>query len=295
MSTRNTALAGQVYGKAFLAFFAIVLGTGCASIANKAADKLGSSLTAGISNHDDPDTVAAGLPAYLILIDGFISEDQDNAGLLLSGARLYSAYSGAFVVDVERRKRLADRGFDYAKRGICARNSDLCTALNSGEFEAFERVIAAQESDDIDALYTLASSWASWLQADTGDWARIADLPRIEAALTRVWKEHPDYDHGNVLAYLGVLDCLRPESLGGRPERGTERLEQAFQQSGKHNLMPKVLQAEFCARLLFDQAAHDAAIAVVMESDANWPGLTLSNVIAKRRANELLESGKDFF
>ncbi len=273
----------------------LLLGSGCASIANKAADKLGSSLSAGIANHDDPETVAAGLPAYLILIDGFIAEDSENAGLLFAGAKLYSAYSGGFVVDVERRKRLAERGFDYAKRGICARNASFCAAIKSGEFEPFERAIAAQKAADIDALYILASSWASWLQADTGDWARIADLPRIEAALNRVWEDHPDYDHGNVLAYLGVLDCLRPESLGGKPARGMERLEAAFQQSKLQNLMPKVLQAEFCARLLFDQAVHDAAINTVLESTGNAPGLTLSNVIAKRRAAELLESGKDFF
>jgi hypothetical protein len=278
-----------------LALCAALLCSGCASIANKAADKLGSSLTAGITNHDDPDTVAAGLPAYLILLDGLIAEDPDNASLLFAGAKLYSAYSGGFVIDSERRKRLAERGFDYAKRGTCARSAEFCAAFKSGEFEVFEKAILAQKPDDIESLYALASSWASWLQADTGDWARIADLPRIEAALTRVWSQQPEYDHGNVLAYLGVLDCLRPESLGGKPERGRDRLEAAFEQSGKHNLMPKVLQAEFCARLLFDQALHDAAIALVLEADANSPGLTLSNVIAKRRAAELLESGKDFF
>ena len=290
---RYAPLAKQA--TALLASCALLLLTGCASIANKAADKLGSSLAVGVANHDDPDTVAAGLPAYLILIDGFIAEDPENAGLLLSGAKLYSAYSGGFVLDADRRKRLAERGFDYAKRGVCVRNEALCRAIKSGEFEQFERVVAAQQPDKIETLYALASSWASWLQADTGDWVRIADLPRIEAALNQVWRADPAYDHGNVLASMGVLDCLRPESLGGKPERGRDRLEQAFAQSGKRNLMPKVLQAEFCARLLFDQALHDAAIAVVLESDASSPGLTLSNVIAKRRAAELMESGKDFF
>src|SRR5688572_13350943 len=107
MSTRISAMASRISCRTALALIVIVLSSGCASIANKAADKLGSSLTAGISNHDDPETVAAGLPAYLILIDGFIADDPENAGLLLSGAKLYSAYSGAFVIDIERRKRLA--------------------------------------------------------------------------------------------------------------------------------------------------------------------------------------------
>lgn len=268
---------------------------GCASIANKAADKLGSSLSMGIANHDDPETVAAGLPAYLILIDGFIAEDPNNAGLLLAGAKLYSAYSGAFVADSARRIRLADRGLDYARRGMCARSADFCKALNAKDFEPLERQIAAQKVGDIDALYVLASSWANWLQADTGDWARIAELPRIESALNRVYQHDPKYDHGNVLAYLGVLDCLRPDSLGGEPARGRDRLQQAFAQSQGRNLMPMTLQAEFCARLLFDQPLHDAAIQTVLQSDAQAPGLTLSNILAKRRAEQLLESGKDYF
>jgi uncharacterized protein YceK len=278
-----------------LVVLAAALMGGCASIANKAADRLGSSLTAGIANHDDPDTVAAGLPAYLILIDGFIAEDPENAGLLLAGAKLYSSYSGAFVADSARRRRLADRGFDYARRGVCARDPEFCAVLADGDFARFERFVGDRRQDEIETLYVLASSWASWLQADTGDWARIADLPRIEHALDRVWRSDPHYDHGNVLAYLGVLDCLRPESLGGKPERGRDRLEQAYEDSKQQNLMPKVLQAEFCARLLFDQPLHDAAIQVVLKAPANSPGLTLSNVIAKRRAAELMESGKDYF
>lgn len=283
------------FWRALLLCAAIPLLAGCASIANKAADKLGTSLTAGIANHDDPETVAAGLPAYLILIDGFIADDPENAGLLLAGAKLYSTYSGGFVIDVERRKRLAARGFDYARRGVCVRDAALCAAIQSGQFDQFERAIAAEQPKDIDTLYVLASSWASWLQADTSDWQRIAELPQIQAALERVWKQDAYYDHGNVLAYLGVLDCLRPETLGGKPERGRDRLEETFEKSGKRNLMPKVLQAEFCARLLYDQPLHDAAIQIVLDADANEPGLTLSNVIAKRRAAELLESGKEFF
>lgn len=291
-STRIRTARNLAAALAVLAGF--VLG-GCASIANKAADRLGSSLSAGIANHDDPDTVAAGLPAYLILIDGFIAEDPQNAGLLFAGAKLYSAYSGGFVSDSARRRRLADRGFDYARRGVCARDPKFCVLLASGDFESYERYVRARPDDQIDTLYVLASSWASWLQADTGDWSRIADLPRIESALDRVWRSDPYYDHGNVLAYLGVLDCLRPASLGGKPERGRDRLEQAFVDSKQQNLMPKVLQAEFCARLLFDQVLHDAAINTVLDAPANSPGLTLSNVIAKRRAAELLESGKDYF
>lgn len=278
------------------AALAIVLAvSGCAAIANRAADRLSASLNAGVLDHDDAETVAAGLPAYLILLDGFIATDPDNAGLLFAGGRLYSAYASNFVLDQERRKRLADRGFQYARRAMCARDRGFCTAFDGGDFARFEALVATQKPKDTESLYALATSWISWVQADTGDWARIADLPRISALFARVIAVDRFYDHGNVQAYLGVLDCLRPESLGGNPPRGIEHLNAAFAFAEGKNLMPKTLLAEYCARLLFDAELHDRVLGEVIASDPHTPGFTLANTIAKQRARELLETGKDYF
>lgn len=278
-----------------LAVFALLLG-GCAAVMQRATDRLGSGLTAGVSNHDDIDTVADGLPAYLLLLDGLIEGDPQNSALLLSAARLYGTYVGGFVQDPLRAKRLAERSFSYAKRGICARDETLCRLVDETDFDRFSQGVASSlAKENVDAAYVLASSWVGWLRADTSDWARIADLPRIESLLVRIDALAPAHDQGNALAYLGVLDCLRPASLGGHPERGRERLQAAEVVTAGKNLLPKVLNAEYCARLLFDQEAHDRLLADVLAAEANVPGLTLSNTIAKRRAAELVESGKDYF
>jgi hypothetical protein len=285
----------RIVRSSLLAFSLLVL-AGCAIVVQRAADGLSSGLTAGVGNHDDIDTVADGLPAYLLLLDGLIEGDPDNPALLLSAARLYDTYAGGFVHDAERAKRLSERSFAYAKRGICARDRDFCAQLQDSDFDRFNAYVAEYVgAKDVDAAYTLAASWVGWLRADTADWNRIADLPRIETLLNRVNVLAPTHDHGNVLAYLGVLDCLRPESLGGKPARGQERLQAADAVDAGRNLLPKVLNAEYCARLLFDRDAHDRMLAEVLAADANVPGLTLSNTIAKRRAAELVESGKDYF
>ncbi len=275
---------------------ALVALSGCAALVQRAADGLSAGLTQGVSNHDDIETVADGLPAYLLLLDGLIEGDPQNASLLLAAAKLYGTYVGGFVVDGDRVKRLSDRSFAYAKRGICARDDAFCRQLDDKDFDRFNAFVVEHIGlDDIDAVYTLATSWVGWLRADSADFDRVADLPRIEALLNRVDALSPSHDHGNVLAYLGVLDCLRPESLGGRPARGQQRLAAADAVDAGKNLLPKVLNSEYCARLLFDQEAHDRMLAEVLAADANVPGLTLSNTIAKRRAAELVESGKDYF
>lgn len=276
--------------------FALATLSACAMVVQRAADGLGAGLSQGVSNHDDVDTVAAGLPAYLLLLDGLIEGDPHNPALLLSAARLYGTYAGGFVADAERAKRLADRSFGYARRGICARDAAFCKQFDSNDFDAFNAFVTANVGPkDIDATYTLASSWVGWLRADSADWNRVADLPRIETLLNRVNELSPAHDHGNVLAYLGVLDCLRPASLGGNPERGQQRMQAAAAVDAGRNLLPKVLDAEYCQRLLFDQQAHDRLLDEVQAADANIPGLTLSNTIAKRRAAELVVSGKDYF
>lgn len=273
---------------------AVLLGA-CASITEKAGGKLADSLSAGISNAKDPEMVRHGLPAYVLLIDGFIRGEPDSASMLLAGARLYSAYAGGFVSNAERARGLADIGLDYAKRGICADHEDFCAALKGNNFDDFQRELGAFDEDQLSQLYTLAASYAAWVRADTGDFVRIAELPRIEALLKRVAELDRGYDHGNALAYLGVMNCLRPESLGGQPEQGKALLQEAFAISGQKNQMSKVLQAEFCARLLFDQELHDGLLNDVLAADPVAEDLTLSNVLAQDRAKQLIESGKDYF
>ncbi|MBK7042405.1 MAG: hypothetical protein IPH50_00990 [Rhodanobacteraceae bacterium] len=161
--------------------------TGCAAVVQRAADGLSTGLTQGISNHDDVDTVAAGLPAYLLLLDGLIERDSRNPVLLLSAAKLYGTYAGGFVADAGRVKRLSDRSFAYAKRGICARDESFCRQFDDPDFDRFNTFVGEHVGrDDVDAAYVLASSWIGWLRADTADYSRIADLPRIETLLNRV-------------------------------------------------------------------------------------------------------------
>src|SRR6187549_2993027 len=79
----------------------------CSGLVSKAGSGLSQSLSNGILDSDDPDTVAAGLPAYLILLDGLLSSDPKNVDLLLGASKLYAAYASGFVGEGERRVRLA--------------------------------------------------------------------------------------------------------------------------------------------------------------------------------------------
>jgi hypothetical protein len=272
---------------------------GCASLVGQASDRLAAQLGSAITNSDDPATVRDGLPAYLLLIDGLVEGQAPgnprNAGLLFAAAELNGAYAGNFTGDdTARAKRLAAKAMAYARRGTCVQDKALCAALD-GNVEAFASALADAPDQNIGGWYALAAAWVGYLQANSEDWAAIADLPKIQALLERVVAVDTTHARGMPRVYLGVLNSLRPEAIGGNPELGRQHFEAAIAQSGGRNLYAKTLMAEYYARLMFEQDLHDRLLGEVIAADPVEPGFTLMNVLAQERARQLLASGPDYF
>jgi uncharacterized protein YceK len=270
---------------------------GCASLVRNASDGFARNLGSAVLNSEDPSTVRDGLPAYLLLLDSIIAGqkpgDAGDASVLLAAAKLNGAYAGNFTGDDKvRARRLAKKSFDYANRAACLQDAPLCAVLDTGP-DQFAAVVAADSNTEL--MYVLAASWAGYLQANSEDWGAIADLPKIESLLDRVVQLDPTHDQGQAYVYLGVLNSLRPEAIGGKPGLGRSYFEKAVEISGGKNLYAKTLFAEFYARLVFDQDLHDRLLNEVLAADPVAPGFTLTNTLAQDRARKLLESGKDYF
>lgn len=261
----------------------------CGSLLSNTAGQL----AVAVSDSEDPQTVAEALPAYLLMVDALIRNDPEDADLLATGGRLYVAYAGLFVDDPQRARRLTAHARGYADRALCESLDELCAHLHT-DWSAFTTALAGVESDAVGALYDYAQVWAGWLQSRSDDWQALTELPHLQATLERVVALEPATDHGNALAYLGVLHSQRPPALGGRPEVGREYFEQALAANGG-NLSVKVLYARHYARLVFDQELHDRLLNEVLAAPVQVEGLTMSNVLAQRQARELLQSAADYF
>jgi hypothetical protein len=278
----------------FAILLAAVLLGACGSVMRRATNQFAANLTGAILDQDDPATVREGVPAYLLLVDGLIRGDPQNTDTLLAGAKLYDAYVSGFVGDGARAQRMAGRAFGYAHRALCLRERELCAALDQ-PFDAFTAALARSRRDDVATLYGFASAWAGKIQANTSDWNAIADIPKVQALLERVTAIDPHYDAGGAWLDLGVLNSIRPASLGGKPELGKADFDKALEFSGGRNQMVRVLYAQFYARLVFDQTLHDRLLHQALAADPHAPGLTLINVLAQHKAKALLASGKDYF
>ena len=267
---------------------------GCSSLMNSATTRMAGNLSNAILNQNDPETVRAGAPAYLLLIDSLIDEAPDEPANLATGAKLYSAYASTFVSDPPRAQRLARKGLEYAKRALCLQQVALCHAYTQS-FADFEPLLKQTTTDDVPLLYVFASAWASWLQVNSSDWGAIADLPKVTAILQRIVSLDEGYEHGGAHLYLGVFASLRPPSLGGHPEQARWHFERAIALSHGQNLMAKVLYARYYARLLYRRELHDRLLHEVLAADPHVPGLTLLNTLAQQQAKVLLDSANDYF
>lgn len=279
------------FAKTLALLWLAALTTGCAGMLT---DRMGNTLSAAILNQDDPETVRAGAPAYLLLIDGLVADNPRNQKILLAGARLYGAYAAVFVEDQNRALQMTRKARDYSRRGLCADYPQVCE-VEALPYDQFVPVLHEIEKDGLDALYVYGSSWAGHIQADSANWAAVADLPKVEAVMRRVAAMAPKHDHGRVQLYLAVLNTLLPPAMGGRPEVGREFFEKAIEFSAGEDLTAKLEYARRYARMTFSRELHDDLLNEVLQADVHVPGLVLSNVLAQQEARKLLATSVDYF
>ncbi len=253
------------------------------------------SVSKGILNNDDLATVRDGLPSYLLLVDGILENYPDNESILITASALNGAYAGVFVEEPERKKRLTDKSLNLALKATCSHNKKACD-IRTMPFDEYTLLLQKmKKKKDLAPLYSLGSAWASSIQMNSSDWNAIAELARVQALMQHIVDLNPEYELGMPWLYLGVLNSLLPQSLGGKPEVAKQHFERAIEVSNGRNLIVKVFYAQQYARLVFDQEIHDRLLNEVLQADPHEDLLTLQNVYAQSLAKTLLAESQEYF
>lgn len=268
--------------------------SGCQLLVSRISNDLAENLSAAILNSEDLHVVEDGIPAYLILIDALLRQNETNADLILVASQLNGSYAAAFVSDLNRRKSLTEKSRELAFQGACLKQKSLCE-VETQPFDDLELVIKQLEYKDVPVLYTLASAWAGWLEAHSDDMKAVVQLPRVRLLIERMLQLDESYDNGAPHMYMGVFESLTPPSLGGRPEVARKHFLKALEISNSQNLYAKVLFAQNYARMMYDRELHDSLLDEVLEADPRLEGYTLQNKIAQKMAQELKRSANEFF
>jgi hypothetical protein len=280
------------------AFIAVCLAAlmlpGCAALATRAAGGFAEDLATAIVNQDDPELVRDGLPAYLLLLDSLAADGTPSPAVASAGARLYAAYAVVFVSDPARAATLGARARSYGDQALCAARPEACDlrALQFPELKARVEAIGPKQAAP---LYAWAVGALAYVRTHADDFKALADLPKIELVLERLTVIGEPADQPAINTFLGVLNTLRPEALGGKPERGRGFFERALALAGEQDLSIKVEFARQYARLTYDRELHDRLLNEVLAAEPRVPGYTLFNTLAQQSARDLLASADEYF
>jgi hypothetical protein len=277
-----------------IAISVLVLNGGCASLMSSAASGLAEDLSAAVLNQNDPETVRDGAPAYLLLMDSFLEGNPDDPALLSAASNLYATYGFVFVDDPERAARLTERARNYSTTALCESYKPSCS-WDGMQFEDYEATLDGLTERHADVVFSHGLASLAYIRKHSSDYSAIAMLPYSQALLERYLEINDGSDDAAIHTYLGILNTLLPPSLGGEPEKGRAHFERAIELSDGRNLGAKVEYAEGYARLLYERELHDSLLNEVLVADPIEPGSTLLNVLAQRRAEELLASADDYF
>jgi uncharacterized protein YceK len=273
---------------------ASLLLSGCGSIVSSVTGNYAGSLSSAVLNQEDPELVREALPSYLLMLDGLAESNPDSVTILSAGAKLYAVYGAALVDDPARAAILTTRGRDYGVRALCAADASACD-LDGLSYDSYAEIIRAVDADAVDALYSYSLSSLAWIRANSGDYRALAGLPKVEVALDQVMQLDPGDLASSTAMYLGILNTLRPQALGGHPELGRQWFEQGIALSGGRDLSIKVEYARGYARLLYDRELHDRLLNEVLAAEVKQPDLTMFNLLAQEQATVLLASADDYF
>lgn len=276
-----------------LALVLVSLG-GCASLLSSAATGLADNLSLAILNQDDPETVRAGAPSYLLLLDSFVEGSPDDPDILAAAATLYATYGAVFADEEIRASRLTTRARRYALTAMCETYSPAC-GWPDATYDEFVATLDGIGPRKAEYLYTYGFVSLAFLRAHSSDLNSLAELPQIEALFEHYLDVGGDGVNSSVYTYMGILLTLRPPALGGEPERAREYFEKAIAETAGKDLSAKVEFARGYAKLLYERELHDRLLNEVMAADPYQDGYTLSNVLAQQDAAALLAEADDYF
>lgn len=290
-------MVDTVLGNSLKSAGALVLAlscTGCASLVSSAATGFADNLSDAMLAQNDPETVRAAAPTFMVTLDSLLIDDPDNPELLAAAANLYASYGAVFAEDELRAMRLTARARHYAGTAMCIEYQPSC-AWPDSNYEAFLATLEGIGPKQAELLYAYGFAMLAYLRAHSADWNALAELPQAEALFDHYLQIAGDSVDSSVHTYMGILLTLRPPALGGRPEEARAHFERAIELSDGRDLGAKVEFARGYARLVYERELHDRLLQEVIAADPDAGGLTLGNVLAKEQALQLLAEADDYF
>jgi hypothetical protein len=234
--------------------------------------------------------------SLLVMLEGFIRSDSDNTRLRRAAAQAYGSFAFGFLEqdEPERAKNLYLRGRDHGLHVLRARPG-FPKGLNA-ETSAFQKYLQSLGKDDLPLLFWTAYCWSGWVNLSRTDPDAIADLPRVEAMMTRALAIDPKFFYGGPELFFGVYLGSRSPMMGGNPQKAKGHFERAIAASGGKFLMAKLLYARYYAVQYQEKKLFLKMLDEVENAPKDiLPDQALANAIARSQARDLRRQAEELF
>jgi len=273
-------------------FVLIFIVTGLTSCTSYITSAFVDPAVSNLRQQTDLELVCEGAPAYLLMIDSMIASSPENSNLLRTGAQSYSGYAAAISECGKPYQRIGEIAEKAHLYGLRLLNQFL--PINNMDGEEFDRKLSSLNKDDISYIFWGTFGWISWIQAQDGSPAAMADLVIVEKIMARLLELDEAYEGGSIHLFFGGLYAAKPALLGGKPDLSKIHFVKALALSKRRFLLIQTTYAETLARQTFDKELHDALLKEVLQFPLDTaPDFALSNRIAVKKAQRLLED--DYF
>lgn len=225
------------------------------------------------------------LASNLKLLEIFLRGDPDNDNISLLLSMGYTSYALGFVEDddSDRARMFYLRGKQYGL-DVLRKNSRFAKAVE-GDMESFHNALNSLSRDDIPAVFWTTMGWGSYINLSLDDPDALADLPKVEAMMTFVRKQQPDFYYGGASLFLGTLLGSRSPILGGNPDTAKSLFEESLKINKGTFLLTHVFYARSYAVQTQNRELFTELLTTVDSTSLDvLPEARLPNAIAKKKA-----------
>ena len=245
------------------------------------------------SRQSDLRVIQAGMPAYLMLMDGMVEALPENEQLLIAAAQGYASFASAFAEDQEYAVVLYGKAKNYALRSLVQRG--LKNPIGSN-FEDLEHALKNLGKADVPYLFWAATCWGNWIGSNLNSMEAMAELPRVELMMRRVLELDEAFYYGGPHLFMGMWYAVRPKVAGGNLDQSRKHFQSAIKFGQGKFLMAYIYYAEHYARRAFDKKLFESVLQKVLDTRADvLPDLTLLNSVAHKKAKEMLDRVEEYF
>jgi len=285
-----------------MALLALILISGCVPLKSTRVAAVALTMedvAKGALKQSDPALVREGSPAYLMLLDGLLEAYPDNQRLHLAACQTYASYAATLPDDAESQARarlLYLKARDHGFRALSDDDGSSIRNAAAGDVESFKVFLSHYGQEDVPALFWTAAAWGGWIGASTGKPEAVADLPALEAAITRSLELDEAFHYGGPHLLMAVYLCSKPPVSERQLAQAQTHFQRAFELGGDQILAARVMYAENYARGMKDRRLFESTLQGVIDApEGQVPDLTLSNAMAREEARSLLERTEEFF